>query len=227
MKISLRDLPESERPREKLMVRGASALTTAELLGILVGSGNADETAVALMQRVMADCRGSLTALGRLSIDNLSRYKGIGPAKAVTILAACELGKRRMAEKVVQQDRFDSAQNIYDYFRTQLTEAGVEQCHILLLNHNLRFIASRPLSQGGITATIVDIRLALREALLAGATHIALCHNHPSGNPAPSRDDDNLTRRLAEAARTMDIRLIDHVIVAGGDYYSYSEAGKL
>ncbi len=227
MKISLRDLPECDRPREKLTLQGPAALTTAELLAILIGSGNAEETAVALMQRVMADCGGSLNTLGRMSVDALSKYKGMGPAKSVAILAACELGKRRTAETVVQRDRFDSAQNIYEYFRTMLAEKPVEECHILLLNHNLRFISSRPLSQGGLTATVVDIRLALREAILAGATHIALCHNHPSGNTRPSGEDDRLTRKLADAARLMDIRLIDHVIVTDGAYYSYSEAGKL
>lgn len=227
MKINLRDLPECDRPREKLALRGAGQLTTAELLAILIGSGNAEETAVALMQRVMADCGGSLRTLGRMGVGELSRYKGLGPAKAVAILAACELGKRRMEEKALQEERFNSAQGIYNYYITKLKDKAVEESHLLLLNHNLRFIASSMLSRGGITGTVVDIRLALREALLAGATHIALCHNHPSGNTRPSADDDRLTRKLGEAASLMDIRLIDHVIVTDGRYYSYSEEGRL
>lgn len=227
MKVNLNQLPPDERPREKMLALGPQTLSEAELLAILIGSGSPKETAVGLMQRVMTDCRGQLSRLGRMSVRELCSYNGLGPAKAITILAACELGKRRMREEVRQEEQFQSAETIYRYYISKLKDSPTEQSHILLLNHNLRFIASKQLSHGGITGTVVDIRLALKEALLANATHIALCHNHPSGNLRPSAEDDRLTEKLQKAAITMDIKLIDHVIVTEGGYYSYMEHGRL
>lgn len=218
---------EADRPRERLADLGASALSNAELLAILIGSGSTKESAVTLMRRILADCDDQLATLGKLSIDQLCAYKGIGQAKAITILAACELGKRRQSEQVMERFNVKSSQSLYEYFAPKLRDLAVEECHVLLLNNRLSVIGSRCVGRGGITGTVVDVRLVLREALLARATAIVLCHNHPSGSSRPSREDDTLTDRLQKAARTMDIRLIDHIVLADGNYYSYADEGKL
>lgn len=227
MKLSITDLSMEDRPREKFEAFGASSLSSAELLAILIGSGSQDENAVQLMQRVMNDCQGSLAYLGRKSIAELCKYKGLGPAKAITMLAACELGNRRALENAQNKKVFTTANDIYNYFLPLLRDKSIEESHVLLLKNNLSLICSKLISRGGITGTVVDIRLILKEALLAGATHMALCHNHPSGNANPSRQDDELTKRLAQAAKQVDITLIDHVIVTDGAFYSYSNEGRL
>jgi len=210
-----------------MMAQGASALSDAELLAILIGSGNAEETAVGLMQRVMRDCQGSLNTLGRMSIEDLtSRYKGVGEAKAITILAACELGNRRRREEVVEKKKINTSRDAYEYFAT-MANLPLEECRVLLLRQNHSIITSVLISKGGIAGTAVDVREVMRHALVQRATALVLCHNHPSGNLRPSRDDDNLTRRVAEACRTMNIQFVDHVIVADTGYYSYVEEGKL
>lgn len=227
MKLSITDLQTDDRPREKFMRLGASHLSEAELLAILIGSGNTEENAVQLMQRVLTDCGGSLNALGRMNIDDLCRYRGMGSAKAITLLAACELGRRRMSEEVKLNDRFDSAENVYRYFLGKMQHLDVEECRVMLLNTQLRYVADCCLSRGGIGKTVVDIRLALKQALLHNATRMILCHNHPTGVAQPSADDDHLTHKLKRAAETLDLRLLDHVIVADAGYYSYAEHGRL
>lgn len=227
MKLSITDLQTDDRPREKFMRLGASHLSEAELLAILIGSGNTEENAVQLMQRVLTDCGGSLNALGRMNIDDLCRYRGMGSAKAITLLAACELGRRRMSEEVKLNDRFDSAENVYRYFLGKMQHLDVEECRVMLLNTQLRYVADCCLSRGGIGQTVVDIRLALKQALLHNATRMILCHNHPTGVAQPSADDDHLTQKLKRAAETLDLRLLDHVIVADAGYYSYAEHGRL
>lgn len=227
MKTTINDLSATDRPREKFEEKGASALSVPELLAILIGSGNADENAVQLMQRVMADCNDSLATLERMDLKELYRYKGLGPAKAISILASCELGRRRMLETAVARPKFDSAQAIYDYFVPRLRSESVEESHVLLLSTGLTFLGSRLISRGGIAGTVVDVRLVLKAALLADAPNIALCHNHPSGNLRPSNEDDQLTARLKRAADTIGIRLLDHVIVTDGGYYSYQEHDRM
>lgn len=227
LKINIKDLPTDERPREKMMARGAAALSDAELLAILIGSGNAEETAVGLMQRVLHDCKNSLNTLGRMTVDDLVRqYKGIGEAKAITLLAACELGSRRRREDVVEKKLIRDSRDAYEYF-ADMRDLPVEECRVLLLRQNHSIITSAMVSRGGIAGTAVDVREVMRLAVVNRATAIVLCHNHPSGNLSPSRDDDGLTRRVAEAGRVMNIRLLDHIIVAESGYYSYSEDGKL
>ena len=227
MKLSITDLQTDDRPREKFMRLGASHLSEAELLAILIGSGNTEENAVQLMQRVLTDCGGSLNALGRMNTADLCRYRGMGSAKAITLLAACELGRRRMSEEVKLNDRFDSAENVYRYFLGKMQHLDVEECRVMLLNTQLRYVADCCLSRGGIGQTVVDIRLALKQALLHNATRMILCHNHPTGVAQPSADDDHLTQKLKRAAETLDLRLLDHVIVADAGYYSYAEHGRL
>ena len=226
-KINIKDLPLDDRPREKMMVRGAAALSNAELLAILIGSGNTEESAVGLMQRILRDCEGSLNTLGRMTVDELMRrYKGIGEAKAITLLAACELGNRRRREEVEQGKLLHDSRDAYNYF-SDMTDLPLEECRVLLLRQNHSIIGSALVSKGGIAGAVVDVREVLRHAILARATTIVLCHNHPSGNLQPSREDDQLTRRVNEACRAADIRLLDHIIVANTGYYSYSEQGKI
>ncbi|MBR1713143.1 MAG: DNA repair protein RadC [Alloprevotella sp.] len=225
-RLTVKQWDEADRPREKLMVQGAEALTPAELLAILIGSGSTRESAVALMRRVLNDCEGSLKRLGKMDIEELCRYNGIGEAKAITILAACELGRRRAAEPADERPRMDSPARIYDHFR-RLEDADREEFHVMLMNQNLRLIGTACIGKGGLTATAADVRLVLREALLQKAPHIAVCHNHPSGNPHPSSLDNQLTEKIRRAAEVMDIRLVDHIIVGDGTYYSYQEQGKL
>lgn len=225
--LTISQWAEEDRPRERLLAHGASALTNAELLAILIGSGTPQVSAVDLMKQVLGDCGNNLNALGKLSFRQLTAYKGIGEAKAVTLLAACELGKRRQMEQALERPELSSAQAIYDYMRPRMQDLDVEEAWVLLMNHNFRHIATLNIARGGITEAAVDVRLILREALVAGATVVALCHNHPSGNAKPSRADDRLTESVKTACQAVRIHLADHVIVTDGQYYSYAEHGKI
>ncbi len=226
-KLNINQWAEEDRPREKMARLGAASLGNAELLAILIGSGSPQESAVELMKRVMADCNNSLNTLGKRSINELTKYNGVGPAKAITILAACELGKRRQMERAEERADLGSATAIYNYMRPKMQDLDTEEAWILLMNRSFKLIKSQCISHGGISETAVDVRIIMREALLNNATAIALCHNHPSGNANPSRDDDRLTQNVKAAAETMRIHLADHVIVTDGKYYSYLEHGKL
>ncbi len=226
-KLNINQWAEEDRPREKMARLGASALSNAELLAILIGSGSTRESAVELMKHVMADCNNNLNTLGKRTINELTKYNGVGPAKAITILAACELGKRRQMEKAEERADLGSATAIYNYMRPKMQDLDTEEAWILLMNRNFKLIKSQCISHGGISETAVDVRIIMREALLNNSTIIALCHNHPSGNTVPSRDDDRLTQSVKAAAETMRIYLADHVIITDGNYYSYREQGKL
>ena len=201
-------------------------MTNAELLAILIGSGSDEDTAVELMQKVLTANDNSLDRVGRLGVDELCQFKGIGKAKAVTILAACELGRRRAVARP-EHKQVRSAAQVYDYYYQYLREAPVEECHVLLLNQSARIIDSVRIGMGGLTETVVDVRLILREALLKRATSLILCHNHPSGNLRPSAHDDRLTRQVQEAARLLNLTLADHVIFTDHGYYSYADEGRL
>lgn len=228
-KLNINQWAEEDRPREKLMRLGATALTNAELLAILIGSGSTQESAVDLMKRVLNDCNNNLNTLGKMTIGELAsgRYKGLGPAKAVAVIAACELGKRRQAEKAEERKSLDSAEAIYNFMRPKMQDLSEEEAWILLMSHNCKLIKAVQLSHGGITETAVDIRLIIKNALLCNATVIALCHNHPSNNPHPGREDDLITRRLKNACELMRLHLIDHLVITDGRYYSYNEEGRL
>ena len=227
-KLAINKWDKDDRPREKLTKLGAAALSKSELMAILIGSGSADESAVALMRRILSDCGDSISALSRQSLDTLCRYKGIGLAKAVTIQAACELGKRMQAEAVPEKQAFNSPGLVSDYFAPRLEGKTSEECWVMLLNQKLCLIRAEQISKGGITEATVDVRPVLRAALLAQSPAIILVHNHPSGSPAPSACDNRLTDNLAKAAALMNIRLADHVIIGGrGNYYSYAENGKI
>lgn len=227
VKLSINQWSEEDRPREKLSRLGPQALSNAELLAILVGSGSTKEDAVSLMKRILADCHNNLNSLGKLSIRDLCQYNGVGEAKAVTILAACELGKRRQQEKPEERPDLGTATSIYRHMHPLLQDLDVEEFWVLLLNQHYRLIKQVRISHGGITETAVDIRIIIREAVLANATILAVCHNHPSGNIKPSTYDDQLTQTIKRACAIMRIHFLDHVIVTDGQYYSYHEQGKV
>ncbi len=225
--MKINDLSLDDRPREKMMRLGASALSNAELLAILIGSGTVEESAVDLMQRVLTHCKNNLNTLGKLSQDELEQYKGIGPAKAICILAACELGRRRQTATQEERPKLNTSIAIYNYMRPRLQDLKVEEAWVLLLNQRYHLIAARRISHGGLTETTVDVRLVMREAILKGATIIAFCHNHPSGNASPSRQDNHLTQQLQDAATLLRIHFADHVIISDHGYYSYQDEGNL
>lgn len=226
-RLTITQWAEEDRPREKMMLHGTSALSNAELLAILIGSGNTEDSAVELMRKVLNDYRNSLNELGKASIDELCRYKGIGPAKAVTILAASELGKRRKEEAVEERRIILSSKDVYECLYPLMCDLPTEECWVLLLNQASKLIDKVKISAGGLAATSVDVRCILREALLKRAVSIVLCHNHPSGNSRPSKEDDLLTRQMSQAGECMNIRLIDHVILTDGAFYSYADEGRI
>ncbi len=226
-KLTITDWAEEDRPRERLERLGAEALSNAELLAILIGSGTPQVSAVDLMKNVLASCHNNLNTLGKMTIRDLEAFKGIGPAKAITILAACELGKRRAREKAEERTDLGSATAIYNLMHPKMQDLDVEEFHILLMNQHFKLIREVRISHGGITETAVDIRVIMREAILNNTTVLAACHNHPSGNTHPSRQDDQLTERIRKACDIMRIYFLDHVIITDGSYYSYREQGKL
>ncbi|SNU04288.1 DNA repair protein RadC [Prevotellaceae bacterium MN60] len=226
-KLNINQWAEEDRPREKMMALGAQGLSDAELLAILIGSGNTEESAVDLMKHVLADCNNNLNTLGKMTIHDLMQYNGIGEAKAITILAACELGKRRQMEKPEERPDLGTATKIYNHMHPVLQDCDVEEFWILLMNQNHRLIKKLRISHGGITEVSVDIRIIMREAVLANATILAVCHNHPSGNLRPSEQDNQLTYALQQACNLMRIHLMDHVILTDGAYFSYHETGRI
>jgi DNA repair protein RadC len=226
-KLNINQWAEEDRPREKLMRLGASALSDAELLAILVGSGSTKEDAVTLMKRILADCNNNLNTLGKMTIRQLCDYNGVGEAKAITILAACELGKRRQMEQAEERPDLGTATRIYNHMHPVMQDLDVEEFWLLLMNQNYRLIKKLRISHGGITEVSVDIRIIMKEAVLANATILAVCHNHPSGTLKPSTHDDALTDNLRKACGIMRIHFLDHVILVDGNYYSYHEQGRI
>ena len=226
-KLTIAQWSSDDQPREKLRDLGPDALSNAELLAILIGSGSTKETAVELMKRLLGDCNNNLNTLGKKTIRELCGYNGIGEAKAITLLAACELGKRRQREKAEERPDLGAPTAIYNYMHPRMQDLDVEEAWVILMNQRYRLIRALRISHGGISETAVDVRIIMKEALLCNATVMALVHNHPSGQAHPSRDDDRLTQRVKQACDTMRIYMLDHIIVCDGAYYSYNEQGRL
>lgn len=225
--LRIKDLAECDRPREKLMEKGEEALTNAELLAILIGTGTPKKSAVELMREVLAVCDNRLSLLGRMSIAELMTYNGIGEAKAITLKAAAEIGRRRAMERVDDLVKFSDSVSIYNYMYPLMRDLTCEESWVLLLNNNLRLIRKMRLSTGGLTETLVDVRRVMKEVLQADATSFVLVHNHPSGSLRPSGADNQLTERINNAATTLNLRLIDHIIITDGGYYSYRDEDRL
>lgn len=229
--ISIKEWAEEDRPREKMAARGAGALTKAELLAIIIGSGTTKKSAVELMTEILRDCDGRLANLSKMTLEGLTSYDGIGPAKALSIMAAAEIGRRRAEESSDDMVRVESGTDVMKYMRPKVQDLTHEESWVLLLNNNARIIRCAHLSSGGLTETSVDVRMLLKEALLSNATSFILIHNHPSGRMTPSRADKDLTQRVQKAGQAVNIRMIDHVIVSDSsdmnNYYSFSENGYL
>ena len=226
-KLNINQWAEEDRPREKMMLKGASALSDAELLAMLIGSGNQEESAVALMQRVLQACHNDLSALSKWELRDFKQFKGLGEAKSISILAALELGRRRSDAKGLERTNIRSSADIFEIFHPLMRDLPTEEFWILLLNQANKVIDKVCISKGGIDQTAVDVRLILREALLQRATQIILIHNHPSGNIRPSKEDRNLTQAVKKSAEAMNIRLTDHVIVADGAFFSFNDEGLM
>lgn len=224
---SIKNWSEADRPREKLLKKGSSVLTDSELLAILLGSGSRSESAVSLAKRVLHSVDNSLNVLGKLSVENLKSFKGIGEAKAVTIAAALELGKRRRFQQTPDQERISSSSTAYQYFRPIIGELPHEEFWVLYLNNSNKILKPFQVSKGGITGTLVDVRIVLKQALELGAISIILAHNHPSGSLKPSNSDIKLTKKLKTACQSLDIKILDHLIVTEKAYFSFADESLL
>ena len=218
--MTIKNWADTDKPREKMIAQGKTALSNAELLAILLGSGSADESAVELSRRILASVNNSLTTLGKQSLQQLQAFKGIGQAKAITILAATEMGRRRTAETPELQPKIEVAHNVFTLMQPLIGELPHEEFWVLYLNSTNRVIHKARLFSGGITHTTVDVRLLFKTALEQGAIALILVHNHPSGSTTPSKEDIELTQRVKTAGDMLDIKLLDHVIVTEKEYLS-------
>ena len=227
-KLSITDWALEDRPREKMMTKGIRALSDAELIAILIGSGNKNETAVELSQRILNSVNGKLSDLGRMTVQDLKDgFNGIGDAKAISILAAVELGRRRKAEDVSLPNKISTSRDAYSYIYPQLADLPQEEFWVILLNNGNRIIDAFRVSQGAINATLVDVKLIMKPALAKLARSIMVCHNHPSGNLKPSNADIKKKKRIKAAAALFDIKLLDHIIIGNETYMSFADSGML
>lgn len=225
--FSIKDWSQDDQPREKLRDKGKAALSDAELVAILIGSGNRDESAVALCKRILASVDNNLNELGKLSIQQLMTFKGIGEAKAITIVAALELGRRRRGEEALEKQKITSSKSVFELMQPILGELPHEEFWIIYMNNSNKIIQKTQQSKGGITGTLVDVRLVLKVALEVGATSLILVHNHPSGALKPSQSDQQLTQKLKTASESLDIKVLDHVIITEKAYFSFADENMM
>ncbi len=225
--LSIKNWADDDKPREKLIKKGKSILSDAELIAILIGSGSRNESAVQLSQRILAAAHHNLNELGTLSLKQLMQFKGIGEAKAVTIAAALEIGRRRRSEEAQKILKISSSKNVFDLLQPIIGELQHEEFWIVFLNNSNTILQKEQLSKGGITGTLVDVRLVMKQALELGAVGLILAHNHPSGTLKPSAADISITKKLKQAAELLDIKVLDHLIVTQKDYYSFADKGIL
>lgn len=225
--ITIKSWAEEDRPREKLMLKGKHILSDAELIAILISSGNAEETAVELSKRILAGAENNLNELSKHSIHDLIKYKGIGEAKAIAIVAALELGRRRKTEDKLNRAQVTTSKDAADIFQPMLGDKAHEEFWILFLNRANHIIGKSQVSSGGMTGTVVDPKMIFKAALDAKAVSIILCHNHPSGNVKPSQQDTDLTKKILSAGKLLEISVLDHVIVSQGAYYSFADEGMM
>lgn len=225
--LTIKSWAEDDRPREKLITKGRQALSDAELLAILLASGSRDETAVQLAQRILKENKNSINELAKLQLNDLKKFKGVGEAKAVTIAAALEIGRRRTDEAVEEKLKIVSSKSAYGILKSKLTDLPHEEFWVLFMSRSNSVVKTECISRGGISGTVVDIRLILKPAIECLASAIILAHNHPSGNLKPSHEDINLTKKIKEAAKLMDITLQDHLIIGDQAYLSFADEGML
>lgn len=225
--FSIKNWSDDDKPREKLVQKGKSALSDAELIAILIGSGSRNESAVELSKRILASVSNNLNELGKLSVERLMRFKGIGEAKAVSIVAALEIGRRRRGEEAQEITKISSSRDAFELLHPKIGDLNHEEFWILYLNNANKVLHSALLSKGGLTGTLVDVRVVMRQALELGAIALILAHNHPSGTLRPSKGDREVTGKLKQAAQALDITILDHIIVTEKDYFSFADEGVL
>lgn len=225
--FSIKYWSEDDRPREKLLIKGKNALSNAELIAILISSGNKEESAVALSKRILASVALNLNELGKLTVKDLIAFKGIGEAKAVTIIAALELGRRRRGEEALEKKKISSSSSVFELMQPIIGELPHEEFWIVYLNNSNKVLQKLQLSKGGITGTLVDVRLVLKTALQIGAVGLILTHNHPSGALIPSQADKNITQKLKIASESIDIKVLDHLIITEKAYFSFADENLL
>lgn len=225
--IKISALAEEDRPREKLLLKGRAALSDAELIAILIGSGTKSLSAVDLSKHILASVNYDLGSLARMSVKDLQQFKGIGEAKAITIVSALELGRRRKNEAPQKRLKISSSQDAYNLMKPDLMDESVELFYIIMLNRNNQLIKKQLISKGGTNATVVDPKVIFKYALEVMANSIILVHNHPSGNLKPSEQDKRLTQKLVGAGESLDVTVIDHVIFADCGYFSFADEGIL
>ncbi len=227
MSLKITDWAVEDRPREKLIQKGTASLSDAELLAILICSGTKDKSAVDLGRELLSLVANNLNSLGKLTIADLKKIRGIGTARAVTIAAALELGRRRKLTEAMDVPQIRSSKDVADIFQPLLSDLNHEEFWILFLNRSNKIINRMKLSQGGVSGTVTDVRIVMKKAIECLASGIIVCHNHPSGNLNPSESDTNITRKIKEAGNLMDIQLLDHLIISDKDYYSFADNGML
>lgn len=226
-KVSIKQWAEGDRPREKLLLKGKHSLSDAELIAILMGSGNTELSAVDLAKSILNNVDNNLIELSKLTIQDLTKYKGIGEAKAISIVAALELGKRRRSSEIIERKKINGSRDVFEFFHGFISDSSYEEFWILLLNRANKIIKPINISQGGLTGTIADPKKIFKLALDAHASSIILCHNHPSGNLKPSDADDKLTKKLKHAGEFLDLPILDHLIIGDEKYYSFADEGQL
>lgn len=227
IETSIKYWAEEDRPREKLLLKGKSSLSNSELIAILIGSGTRKISAVDLGKILLKSVDNNLLELAKLSVDDLKQFKGIGEAKAVSIVAALELGKRRRSAEALVRTKVTSSKDVYEYVQTLFSESPYESFVIVLLNRANKILRAIQISEGGMTGTVADPKKIFKKALETNAAAIILCHNHPSGNLTPSESDNILTKKLKNAGELLDLPVLDHLIVGDNSYYSYSDEGML
>ncbi|SEL98804.1 DNA repair protein RadC [Aquimarina amphilecti] len=225
--FSIREWNENDRPREKLLVKGKNSLSDSELIAILIGSGNRDESAVALSKRILASVDHQINSLGKLSIKQLMSFKGIGEAKAISIIAGLELGRRRKEEGVPSIPKITRSKDVFDVLSPHIGDLEHEEFWVLYLNNSNKILQKKQISIGGKTGTLVDPRIVFRYALEFNATAIILTHNHPSGSLTPSSSDKLLTQKLKQAGLSLEIKLLDHLIITEKEYFSFADEAIL
>lgn len=225
--LSIKNWSDDDKPREKLVQKGKSVLSDAELIAILIGSGSRNESAVELSKRILASVHNNLNELGTLSIKQLMQFKGIGEAKAVTIAAALEMGRRRRGEEAQKITKINSSKSVFELLQPIMGELQHEEFWIVYLNNSNKVLHKAQLSKGGITGTLVDVRLVMKQALEFGAVGLILAHNHPSGTLKPSAADKQITQKLKQSAEVLDIKVLDHLIITQKEYYSFADESIL
>ncbi len=227
LSFSIKNWKEDDRPREKLITKGKAVLSDAELIAILIGSGSRNESAVALSKKILLSVNHNLSGLSKLSLEQLILFKGIGEAKAVSIITALELGKRRRLEEALLQSEITSSKAVFEIMQPIIGDLQHEEFWVLFLNNSNKVLRKTQLSKGGITGTLVDTRLIFKKAMEVGATSIILAHNHPSGTLVPSSSDKSLTQKIKKAGETLDIKVLDHLIITEKSYFSFADSNEL